>query len=205
LTVTVNAGYVARTMSADFHWPPRNLTQPALDDREHEFRPATRVHIEPEKLGTREQRIEFAQITFKTGRHYEAARVAARRILACDDGVANEAVRQWQFHPDVTEEYDRLGGERETINDGLPSKEMLAREIYNIGLDNHIDPDDRLRAFRLYAEVRGHIAKPGTNVNIDARSIILLPRRSTKLDDPEHEQKVIEAQARLVKDANTTG
>lgn len=189
----------------EFNWPPRNLTQPALDDREHEFRPAARVYLDQSVIGTREQRIEYARLTFKNGQHYEGSLKAARRVLNCEEGVAMEAVRQWQHHPDVTGEYDLLSEDKEVVNDGLPSKEVLARDVYNMGLDTHMDADARLKAFRLFAEIRGHIAKPGTNVNIDNRSIILLPRRAARVDDPDREQKVIEAQARLVKDASSTG
>lgn len=188
----------------EFAWPPKNLTQPA-DDREHSFRPAVRVYIEPNRLGTREQRLEFAAITFKNGRHLEGCLRAAMRVLNCDEGIAQEAVRQWQHHPDVTTEYERLAEDKEVVNDGLPTKEALARDVYNIGLDAGVDPDDRLKAFRLFAEIRGHIAKPGTNISIDQRSIILLPRRNPVLDDEAREQKVIEAQARLVSDATKTG
>jgi hypothetical protein len=155
-------------------------------------------------VGTSAQRLEFAKRTHRTPHNDQEFLRVCRVILTGDDTPLVEvAARQWATAPDVLAEWNRLDDSKEEIGDGLPSKQKLGRDVYNLALDSQIDPDDRIKAFRLFAEVQGHIGRGGgvVNNNIDARSIILVPRRSSRVDDPEREEKVIQAQARLVSDA----
>jgi hypothetical protein len=157
-------------------------------------------------IGTAEQRLEFAQRMHRLPKNGQEYIRACRTILQGQDaGLVEIAAVQWPTSPDVLAEWNRLddNASKEEVSDGLPSKAKLGRDVYNLGLDTSIDPDDRIKAFRLFAEVQGHIGRGGNTINnnIDARSIILVPRRSVRLDDPEREEKVIQAQARLVSDA----
>lgn len=48
----------------------------------------------------------------------------------------------------------------------LPSKAELARAVYDMATaERPTAAEDRLKAFRLYAEIRGFIEKPGVNIN----------------------------------------
>lgn len=156
-------------------------------------------------VGTEEQRLEFARRMFRRPQNMlEYERVARTILLGVDAGLVQPAILQWPNSPDVLAEWDRLETSKEEIVDGLPSKAKMGRDIYNLASDTQVATDDRLKAFRLYGELQGHIgsAKTQINNNIDARSVILVPSRSRTLDDPDREAKVIEAQARLVKDAS---
>jgi hypothetical protein len=85
---------------------------------------------------------------------------------------------------------------------GLPSKAQQARDIYNLA-QGAASIDDKLKAHKLYAEIMGHVQKPGEgkggDTYIDNRSVILLPRRETNLD--AWEADTIEHQAQLVSNA----
>lgn len=156
-------------------------------------------------VGTPEQRLEFAKRTHRLAKNgLEFLKVCQVILTGLDSGLVTVAVNTWPNSPDVLAEWNRLDDSKEETNDGLPSKAKLGRDIYNLASDTTVPPDDRLKGFRLYAELQGHVGRVGgtINNNIDARSIILVPRRSQRLDDPEREEKVIQAQARLVSDAS---
>lgn len=156
-------------------------------------------------VGTDAQRLEFARLTHRRPKNaMEYERVCRTLLVGEDAGSIYGAVLTWPNHPDVLREWDRLDGNeaKDEVADGLPAKSRWARDVYNMAQDARLDADDRLKAFRLYAEGQGYVGvRGGTNVNIDNRAIILVPRRSAKLDDPEREEKVIQAQARLIADA----
>jgi hypothetical protein len=157
-------------------------------------------------VGTAAQRLEFAQRAHKVPHNDQEFLRLCRIILQGEDhDIVAVAASTWPNLPEVLAEWDRLddNASKDEVSDGLPSKAKLGRDVYNLALDTSVDPDDRIKAFRLFGELQGHIGRAGSviNNNIDARSIILVPRRSAKVDDPEREEKVIQAQARLVSDA----
>ncbi len=187
-------------MSVEAPFRVRQLPQ-SYDYGSTEFGP--NVAYGSGEIGTQEQRLEFARKMHRRPHNFMECERVLRTILVGDQvGLIAGAAIYWMRHPDVLNEWDRLDEEKVEIEEGLPSKQKLARDVYNIGLNEQIDADDRLKAFRLYGEVQGHIGVKGSSVtNIDARSVILVPRRSSRVDDPEREAKVIESQALLVKDA----
>lgn len=120
---------------------------------------------------------------------------------ASDDALARQAAEEYRYDRVVIEEMDRLAKAEPETN--LPTKAQQARDIYDLAI-SAASIDDRLKAHKLYAEVMGHIVKPGdgastNNTFIDNRSVILLPTRANSLD--EFEAEAIEHQARLVANA----
>ena len=153
-------------------------------DPERKRKFAALARVRPD---TREGRYEAACLTFPD---------------QCDDNLALMAMEQYPFDRVVIEERARLEAEEPT--DGLPSKAQQARDIYNLA-QGATSIDDKLKAHKLYAEIMGHVQKPGDgagggNTYIDNRSVILLPRRETNL--AEWEAETIDQQARLVSNAS---
>lgn len=182
-----------------------DMTQHRLPESYDLGEPARRVAGRGQ-IGTIEQRQEWAKLVHRMADNMMAHEGAARRVLSAEDqGMAHQAALEWRNSVDCMTVWDALNSKEgsDEVSDGLPTKAILARDVYNVALDGTEDADDRLKAFRLYGEIQGFVNRGGAtvNTNIDARSIILVPRRSSRVDDPDHEQKVIEAQARLVTDA----
>lgn len=159
------------------------------------------------RVGRFDQRMEFAKAMHQRPRNVlEYDRVLRMMLVGPDSGMIAAAAATWPNDPDVLAEWDRLDGHeaRDEVADGLPTKQRWLRDIYNVGLDAaHCDPDERLRAFRLYGEGQGFIGGgKGSTTNVyDNRSIILVPRRGGYVDDPDREQKIVNAQAKLIVNA----
>lgn len=134
----------------------------------------------------------------------EARFHAARQLYPSQEtvGFALTVASDWPDDPIVIAELDRLASEDEQ---DLPNKAKLARDIYNLADDGSKSVDDRLKAYKLYAEVRGFIEKPAPigNVNnnyVDNRKVMLIPP-SPPID--EWEQGAVNQQAKLVSDASS--
>ncbi len=120
-----------------------------------------------------------------------------------DDNLARSAAQEYRYDRVVIEETARL--EREEPLNGLPTKAQQARDIYNLAMGAP-SIDDKLKAHKLYAEIMGHVVKPGEgsgngNTYIDNRSVILLPRRAKPEELDEWEGTTVEHQANLVANA----
>lgn len=155
-------------------------------------------------VGTPEQRLDFAKKMHRRPQNMlEYRRQITTILLGEESHMIGAAVVQWPDAPDVLAEWERLddSGAKEEVADGLPTKQKWARDVYNAAADDRFDLRDRLHAFKLYGEAQGFVGGSATITNIDNRSIILMPQRRRLIDDPEHEAKVISAQARLVTDA----
>jgi hypothetical protein len=131
---------------------------------------------------------------------YEAACLTFPDI--CDNNLVFKAIEEYPFDRVVIEERARL--EAAEPEHGLPTKAQQARDIYNLA-QGAASIDEKLKAHKLYAEIMGHVVKPGEgngggNTYIDNRSVILLPRRETNLD--EWEAQTITQQAQLVSNAS---
>ena len=79
---------------------------------------------------------------------------AARRVFP---GPANgpraaQAAQHWPTDPDVLAMVDAM-----TTDDGLPSREEVAWEIWAIGMNEEAADRDRLSAFKLYVEAMGFV------------------------------------------------
>lgn len=118
-----------------------------------------------------------------------------------DDNLARQAAEEYRFDRVVIEETERLAASEPEA--GLPTKAQQARDVYNLAMGAK-SVDDQLKAHKLYADIMGYVQKPtdapAGNTYVDNRSVILLPRRATSLD--EWEVEAIEHQAKLVANAN---
>lgn len=117
-----------------------------------------------------------------------------------DDNLARMAATEYQFDRVVIEETARL--EREEPESDLPSKAQQARDIYNLAMGAK-SVDDKLKAHKLYAEIMGHVVKPGeaggNNVYVDNRRVMIMPPAPVSVD--EWETGAVEVQAQLVGNA----
>lgn len=118
-----------------------------------------------------------------------------------DDALALRAADEWPFDRVVIEEMARLAS-AESAED-LPSPEQQARDVYRLASDETKGVDDRLKAHKLYAEMRGHIQRPGDNgakVYIDNRRVMVMPAAANSADD--WEAVASGHQAKLMSDAS---
>lgn len=89
----------------------------------------------------------------------------------------------WPKDPVVVAEMNRLQSKEGELS-FLPTKADLARKIWTM-LDTPMEPADAAKLMKLYGEVMGHIEKPGTNVNVDARNLsrtVMLVKSHSKED-----------------------
>ena len=79
---------------------------------------------------------------------------AARRAFPGQPNAprAAMAAQHWPTDPEVLAMVDAL-----TTDEGLPSREEVAREIWAIGMDPEAADRDRLAAFKLYTEAMGFV------------------------------------------------
>ena len=104
-----------------------------------------------------------------------------------EQNLAAKAATEWHLDPIVIAEVDRLSAN--TPGGELPSAEQQARDVYNLASDTKAPVDDRLKAHKLYAEIRGFVKKPGdgagvTNI-IDNRRVMIMPAAPKSIDDWE--------------------
>jgi hypothetical protein len=120
---------------------------------------------------------------------------------AVDDALALRATDEWPRDRIVIEEMARLA--KAESAEELPTAEQQARDVYRLASDETKGIDDRLKAHKLYAEMRGHIKRPGdagANVYIDNRRVMLMPPAANSVDD--WESLATGHQAKLVNDAS---
>jgi hypothetical protein len=138
-----------------------------------------------------------------TGRH-EAA------LLTFPDPIDQltmlRARDDWPFDVVVIQEIARLKSEAEKKVNELPSLEEQARAVYNLANDGTKGVDDRLKAHKLYAELRGFIKKPGEGVQVvnyqDNRKVHYYPIQPSTPEAIEDFEKIAVAhQAKLVSSA----
>lgn len=111
--------------------------------------------------------------------------------------------QSWLYDPFVVAEVERLTGE-EAVGEILPSKEAVAKEILDFARETH-DGKDKIGAFKLFAEVMGHIAKVPSMVQ-DNRviNVLRVPTRDlTPEDDADFNARFYAQQTKLVADARS--
>ena len=125
---------------------------------------------------------------------------AAREIEPNEIGIALWIAHHWPHDEAVKAEMARL---KKTGADGddLPTAADLARTVWSltqVGLF-----DDRIKAAKLYAEIRGLIKKPeaAVNVNVNNNRVMVIREKGT---DAEWEDGVGKQQAALIQAANAT-
>lgn len=89
---------------------------------------------------------------------------AALAVFGADTGRALRAAHEWPNDADVLAEKARLSGELGEMA-FLPGKAELARSIWERAHNERTTTDDYAKLAKLYAEVRGFIDKPTTNIN----------------------------------------
>lgn len=84
----------------------------------------------------------------------------------------------------------------------LPSKETMAREVYEVAHDSNQDPETRLKFYKLYGDVQGYIQKPGTTINnntqLVSNKVMVIKDKGT---DEEWEEQLRLQQVKLIDDS----
>lgn len=126
---------------------------------------------------------------------YDAARAVFTNPT---DGMrAINASDNWPNDPIVKMEQARL---IEDLGEEsfLPSKVMLAREIYSMGQDTTASIGDRLAAFRLYSDLRQFVPRdkgPQVSLNIQQNRVMVMPDHGS---DDDWEKKLVDHQQKAI-------
>lgn len=126
---------------------------------------------------------------------------AAVAIFGDDTGKALLVSHRWPQDPVVIAHMQTAIDELGDMH-FLPTKAELARAAFQIGLDPKVHVDDRLKAMRLYADIRGFIDKQGANVvvnNLTQNKVMLVRDHGS---NEAWEQAAAEQQRQLIEDAN---
>lgn len=96
---------------------------------------------------------------------------AALAIFGSDTGSALRASAQWVNDEEVLAEKERLLEEKENGElDFLPSKADAARLAWKLANDSW-DTEEKLKALRLYADIRAFIEKPSA-VKVEQNNVV---------------------------------
>jgi len=88
---------------------------------------------------------------------------AALQVFPDDTGLALRAAHTWPKDPFVLAEQERITSE-EGEGAFLPGKAELCRKIWERLQKDYVVTEDFVKIAKLYAEVRGFIEKPNTNI-----------------------------------------
>ena len=136
---------------------------------------------------------------------------AARRVFPADTATAIFKSVAWPSDPEVLAfiaELTRVEPEQRL----LPTKDQMARKIWDIATDTErkVDPRDRLHGLRLFGEVMGYIEKPGAAAAAAAQ-VTINNSMSNKVmvirdfgTDEEWEAKAKEQQRKLIAEARAS-
>jgi hypothetical protein len=142
----------------------------------------------------RELKTRFAEALLRTpDEPYNAAFAAIG-----DSGLALQAANLWARDPFVLSEKIRLC-EEHGVKAFLPTKEDQAGALWKMANDKSVEPEDRLKAHRLYAELMGHIEKPSTQVTQVVNQGVMIVKDHGSNDD--WETRAIAQQKGLILDA----
>lgn len=139
-------------------------------------------------------KLRFAEAMLR----FNNASQAAMSVIG-DPGKALRAAQTLPADPLVLEEMARLRDEKGESS-FLPSKAELAREVLEQARTFKNSPEDYERLMKLYCNMMGHIEKPGTQVNVDARTQSVMIVRSHGSDE-EWEKRAVAQQQNLVLNA----
>jgi hypothetical protein len=127
---------------------------------------------------------------------------AATAVFGNDMGSALEVYGVWTTDP-IVKQFQKDYIDAHGASSVLPSREDYAREVWTIGKDERVAVEDRLKAMRLYGDIRGFIEKPGTvinaNTNVQHNKVMVLQSKGT---DEDWERKAIAQQQKLISDAS---
>ena len=108
-----------------------------------------------------DQKQLFAKLLLKLREPFKAA----LELFPDDTGTALQVAHDWPKDPVVIAIKNGVYDAVDEM-DLLPTKAELARGIWD-KMQGDLYPDDYVKLGRLYADVRGFIEKPGTNINVD--------------------------------------
>lgn len=122
-------------------------------------------------------------------------------VYGMDTGSALRAATLWVQDADVKKYQAELLAEH-GIAYFLPSKDEFAKGVYDFATTIR-DPDNRIKALRLAAEVFGYIEKPGVvvNNNVDNRRVMIVKDHGS---DSDWETKAAKQQKKLITDASAS-
>lgn len=147
-------------------------------------------------MNEQEAKAKFAERLLR--RPQAAFEVACELFGPMETGRALKASAEWPNDPYVLEIQAELieeHGEKHF----LPTKEEFARKVIDYA-DTIRSAEDKLKAYRLYAEVMGYIEKPGVvvNNNVDNRRVMIVKDHG---NDDDWERRLANQQKRLTTDA----
>ena len=129
-------------------------------------------------------------------RHNGNAYAAARELFPGD---VSRAIIVSETYPREAGFQDRLAAVKRTADEDevLPSKAMLAEELWNIGTAAIHDVKDRLAALKLYADIRGFVKRPEpaqpANITNNTQNVLVVPAHGNGW-----ESAAIDQQAKLI-------
>jgi len=128
---------------------------------------------------------------------------AAIAVFGDNTGAALEASYRWPNDPIVKGYMQKAIDELGDLH-FLPSKAEIARVAHSLAVDERVAVEDRLKAIRLYADIRGFIDKQGATINnniLTTNKVMIVKDHGA---DTDWEQQLAAQQARLIDDANAT-
>ena len=120
--------------------------------------------------------------------------------LGMTTGDALWMLANYKTDPEVIDERERILTERPELQlESLPTKVDAAALAWDMAFRGPLE--DRLKALRLYADIRGYIEKPAaTNVNTTVVNRVM--KYKDHGNDEDWEAKARKQQAELIKDAS---
>ena len=145
------------------------------------------------------KKLAFAALLLKA-KTPEEAFSAARDIEPDEIGRALWIAHHWPHDEAVKAEMVRLKKTGAEEAD-LPTLADLAKNVWHLA--THGCHDERIKASKLYAEMRGFIKKPdtGVSVNVNNNRVMVIREKGT---NEEWEDGVAKQQAALIQAANAT-
>jgi hypothetical protein len=116
--------------------------------------------------------------------------------VTTDNGLACQIATNWPKDREVAQFQVALIEEK-GAKTFLPDKEQQARDVYKIAEAPNLDPEVKLKAHRLYAEIMGHIqdAKHSGGVQIANFGVMVVKEKGS---DDEWEQSAVVQQRNLI-------
>jgi len=125
--------------------------------------------------------------------------VAAMGVEPDNNGIALWIATHWIGDDEVLAHQKRLRESGEDLNN-LPNKAAQLAEIWK--LTQHGLYEDRIKAHKLYADIKGHIEKPQPAVSVNVNNNRVMVIRDQGSDD-DWEKKVAKQQSDLLSAAST--
>lgn len=150
--------------------------------------------------GTEEEKLKFARALAQHGEPFRAARSVFTGYL--QGGLCGHIADVWPVDPIVTAELARLNAAKGEFSD-LPDRSETAKLIMELARDPHTERELRLRAIKLYCDVRGFVEKAPTavvnnNNTQQVAHVMLMPARHV-----DWEERLAQQQHRLIEDARS--